>query len=57
MQALEPLMKDPNPVLRAEATRVLAVAPAAPLPMLRAALGDPAPWVRLPAAAALARQR
>lgn len=57
MRALEPLATDPNPVLRTEAVRVLATSPTVSTPSLRAALGDPAPSVRLLAAIALAGPR
>lgn len=53
LRALEPILADENPVLRAEATRVAGLAPAPPVPALRAALGDANPWVRFHAAVAL----
>jgi HEAT repeat protein len=56
LEALGPELEEENPVLRAEATRVLAASPEAPLALLRASLGDRAPWVRFHAADALARR-
>lgn len=53
LEALSPILADENPVLRAEATRVAALAPSPPLPALRAALGDASPWVQFHAAQAL----
>jgi hypothetical protein len=57
MRALEPILADENPVLEAEATRVVASSPSPPIGLLRAALGDANPWVRLHAATALAGPR
>ena len=54
LAALAPMLVDENPVLRAEAMRVAGLAPAPPLPALRAGLGDANPWTRFHAAQALA---
>jgi hypothetical protein len=54
MAVLGTVLDDPNPVLRAEAMRVLGGDPRAPLALLRAGLRDEAPWPRLYAARAIA---
>jgi HEAT repeat protein len=50
MRVLHPATADPNPVIRAEASRILAEAPSTDVSQLRPFLSDPAPRARLWAA-------